>query len=471
MSFFSALEARARQINSLLCVGLDPHPADLEAPTAEAALKFSLDLVEQTKDLALAYKPNAAFFEAFGSTGFEALKSLIAQIPPEVPVILDAKRGDIASTAEAYARSAFDNLQAGAITLNPYLGQDSLTPFLEYPAKGAFLLCKTSNPGAADLQDFPLVTGKPVYEHIATLARTWNTKNNIGLVVGATHPDALKRVRKAAPTLWILAPGVGAQGGSLADALQAGLRPDGLGLLVTVSRGISRAKNPREAAKAIIEQINQFRQSWTVAPPTVDHYQYHQLAKELFEAGIVKFGDFTLKSGLQSPIYIDLRMLVSYPKLLFKVASAYYLILESLTFDRLAAIPYTAIPIGTAISLQGKWPLIYPRKEVKEYGTKSAIEGAYQPGDRIAVIDDLTTTGLSKFEIIEKLSGEGLRVEDIVVLIDRESGANQKLMEAGFRLHPVFTLTQLVNILAEQKLISAEQKQAVLDFIEATREA
>lgn len=471
MSFFSALEARAQKINSLLCIGLDPHPGDLEAPTAKAALDFCLDLVEKTKDLALAYKPNAAFFEAFGSAGYDALKSLIEQIPPEIPVILDAKRGDIASTAEAYARSAFDILQAGAITLNPYMGHDSLMPFLDHTAKGAFLLCKTSNPGSADLQDFPLVTGKPVYEHLATLARTWNTKNNIGLVVGATHPEALKRVRKAAPTLWILAPGVGAQGGKLEEALQAGLRPDGLGMLITVSRSISRAENPREAAKEIIEQINQFRQSWTVSPPSVDHYQYHQLAKALFEAGCVKFGDFTLKSGLQSPVYIDLRMLVSYPELLFKVASAYFLILESLTFDRLVAIPYAAIPIGTAISLQGKWPLIYPRKEVKEYGTKAAIEGIYKLGDRIAVIDDLTTTGLSKFEIIEKLSEEGLLVEDIIVLIDRESGANQKLLEAGFRLHAVFTLTQLVNILAAEELISAEQKQEVLDFIEATKEA
>lgn len=471
MTFFSILEERAHKCNSLLCVGLDPHPADLPEPTAEAALAFCLNLVEQTKDLALAYKPNAAFFEVFGSQGYTALQTLIAQIPAEIPVILDAKRGDIASTAEAYARSAFEILQAGAITLNPYLGEDSLKPFLQYPEKGTFLLCKTSNPSSADLQDIPLVTGKAVYEHLASLARTWNTKNNVGLVVGATHPEALRNVRKAAPTLWILAPGVGAQGGSLADALQAGLRPDGMGMLVTVSRGISRADDPHKAAQQIVEEINEFRQNWTVSPPTVDHYQRHQLAKALFEAGCVKFGDFTLKSGLQSPVYIDLRMLVSHPELLFKVASAYNLILESLTFDRLAAIPYAAMPIGTAVSLQGQWPLIYPRKETKEYGTKAIIEGTYHEGDRIAVIDDLTTTGLSKFETIEKLTEEGLLVEDIIVLIDRESGANQKLVQAGFRLHAVFTLSHLVSLLAEQKLISAGQKQAVLDFVEETKEA
>ncbi|MEJ2757512.1 MAG: orotidine-5'-phosphate decarboxylase, partial [Anaerolineales bacterium] len=329
MPFFSALEYRARKINSLLCIGLDPHPADLPEPTAEAALKFCLNLVEKTHDLALAYKPNAAFFEAYGAKGVEALNALIARIPPEIPVILDAKRGDIASTAQAYARSAFEYFQAGAITLNPYLGQDSITPFLEYPEKGVFLLCKTSNPGSADLQDVPLVTGKPVYEHLAAQARLWNTHNNIGLVVGATHPEALNRVRKAAPTLWILSPGVGAQGGSLTDALEAGLRPDGLGMLVNISRGISRSEDSRQAAEEIYEQINHFRLSWSVAPPLLDHHQRHELAKALYEAGCVKFGDFTLKSGLQSPIYIDLRMLVSHPKLLFKVASAYNLILES----------------------------------------------------------------------------------------------------------------------------------------------
>lgn len=468
MSFIANLEERARQINSLLCVGLDPHPEDLPEPTPEAALAFCTALVEATQDLALAYKPNIAFFEAMGSRGLDALKTLIAAIPSDIPVILDAKRGDIASTAAAYARAAFVELEASAITLNPYLGRDSVTPFIEDEEKGVFLLCKTSNPGSEDLQDVPLVTGSPVYEHIASLARAWNTSNNIGLVVGATFPEALKRVRKAAPTLWILAPGVGAQGGSLEDALQAGLRPDGLGMIVPVSRGISRAEDPRQAAKEIVARINQFRETWQAAPPTIDHYQHHQLARLLFEAGCIKFGEFTLKSGLQSPIYIDLRILPSHPKLLFKVASAYYLILESLTFDRLAAIPYTAIPIATAVSLQGLWPLIYPRKEVKDYGTKAAIEGKYSPGERVAVIDDLTTTGLSKFETIEKLTGEGLTVEDIVVLIDRESGANQKLLEAGYRLHAVFTLTRLAGLLEEQGLISGDQKQAVLDFIRET---
>jgi len=469
MSFISMLEKRARQINSLLCVGLDPHINDLPEPTAEAALDFCLNLVDKTQDLALAFKPNIAFFEALGNQGYQALQTLIANIPAEVPVLLDAKRGDIASTADAYAHAAFDVLGAHAITLNPYLGFDSITPFIKDPEHGAFLLCKTSNLGSADIQDIPLVSGKSVYEHLALLARSWNTQDNIGLVVGATHPSALIRVRKAAPTLWILAPGVGAQGAGLQEALQAGLRPDGLGMMIPISRGISRAADPRQAAENFVDQINAFREAWHEKPLQTDPYRQRDLAKGLFEAGCVKFGHFTLKSGLESPIYIDLRILASHPALLFKVASAYHLILESLTFDRLGAIPYTAIPIGTAVSLQGKWPLIYPRKEVKEYGTKAKIEGQYQAGDRIAVLDDLTTTGLSKFEVIETFTQEGLQVEDIVVLIDRESGANEKLISAGYRLHAVFTLRKLVQLLEEQGLVTEEQRQAVEQFILDTK--
>ena len=155
-SFFQRIEHRAEKINSLLCVGLDPPPNDLREKTGAAAKAFCLDIVAETKEYAVAYKPNAAFFEAFGPEGWQALKELIMAIPDDIPVLLDAKRGDIASTAEAYARSAFDLLGADALTINPYLGQDSITPFTQNPEKGVFLLCKTSNPGAADLQDLNL---------------------------------------------------------------------------------------------------------------------------------------------------------------------------------------------------------------------------------------------------------------------------------------------------------------------------
>jgi orotidine 5'-phosphate decarboxylase subfamily 2 len=261
-TFFSFLEKRIDDCSSLLCVGLDPHIPDLKEPSAASALDFCLNLVKQTAPYAAAFKPNAAFFEVFGAEGWVALKQVIEAIHEEsnrlgskIPIILDAKRGDIASTAEAYAKSAFENLGVDFITLSPYLGKDSIEPFIKDQEKGIFLLCKTSNLGSGDLQDLVLESGDPLHIHVAKLAQTWNTKNNIGLVVGATHIDAMKRVRAAAPDLWFLVPGVGTQGGDLESAMKAGLRQDGRGMLINVSRGISRSDDPRKAAVALRDQI------------------------------------------------------------------------------------------------------------------------------------------------------------------------------------------------------------------------
>lgn len=481
-SFFSRLEERARQVDSLLCVGLDPHPAD--ASTPEAMLAFCARLIESTSDLAAAFKPNIAFFEAFGPYGLKTLIEVIALVPEGIPVILDAKRGDIASTAQAYVRSVFEQYGAHAVTVNPYLGYDSISPFLELPERGVFLLCKTSNPGAADIQELRLSSvgdELSVFEHVAGLARRWNVNNNLGLVVGATHPQALGRVRAQTPKLWILAPGVGFQGGDLAQALKAGLRVDGLGLLVPVSRGISRAADPRRAATELRDAINIERQEFLSTPtsnmkPGLDIPEPFRsqpdlavLADALLAFGCIKFAEpdqpFILKSGLPSPVYIDLRQLVSDPALLAQVTRAYLPLISALQFDRLAALPYAALPIGTAISLQSGLPLVYPRKEVKSYGTKAEIEGSYQPGERVVVIDDLTTTGGSKFEAIEKLTSAGLQVTDVVVLIDRQSGAAKALAEAGFQLHPVFTLTQLLDYWEWKEAVSRAQIEAVREFL------
>lgn len=170
-----------------------------------------------------------------------------------------------------------------------------------------------------------------------------------------------------------------------------------------------------------------------------------KLADELLEAGCIKFGEFTLKSGLISPIYIDLRRIISYPGLLQKIGEAYLPLLKNLKFTRLAGLPYAAIPIATAVSLQGNYPMIYPRKEVKAYGTKAEIEGEFHEGETALVIDDLATTGGSKFEAIDKLTAAGLKVTDVVVLVDRESGAKESLEQAGFHLHAVLTITQLLD--------------------------
>lgn len=472
-SFFSWLTDRIGQVDSILCVGLDPHLNDLPEPSAEAAAEFCARLIHTTADQAACFKPNSAFFESFGAAGIEVLRQVIASVPKEIPVILDAKRGDIASTAQAYARAVFQMLGAHAVTINPYLGYDSIEPFLQDPQRGAFLLCKTSNPGSTDLQDLRLGAepgrGETLFEEVARLAQAWNRHDNLGLVVGATQPEALARVRTLAPDLWILAPGVGAQGGDMEAALRAGLRSDGLGMLLPVSRLLSRSPDPARVARELRLEINRVREQVLLGgrlPDTPEAHKLHRLADNLLEAGCIRFGEFTLKSGLRSPIYIDLRRLVSHPGLLSRVAAAYLPILKGLSFDRLAAVPYAAIPIATAISLMGHYPLIYPRKEAKGYGTRAEIEGEFQPGERVAVIDDLATTGASKFEVIEKLTAAGLQVQDIVVLVDRQSGASQALSQQGYRMHAIFTLTQMLYDWEASGKVSPEDIAAVRRFIE-----
>jgi uridine monophosphate synthetase len=267
-SFFTFLEKRVDDCSSLLCIGLDPHIDDLAVPTATAARDFCLNLIKQTARYAAAFKPNAAFFEVFGADGWNALKEVVSAIQEEsnrlgslIPVILDAKRGDIASTAEAYAESAFENLGVHCITLSPYLGRDSIEPFIQDSEKGIFLLCKTSNPSAGDLQDLMLESGEPLHLHVAKLAQTWNVRNNIGIVVGATYLETLSRVRAVVPNMWFLAPGVGAQGGELESALKAGLRNDGKGMLLPVSRGIARAEKPGNAAAELRDEMLAIRSS------------------------------------------------------------------------------------------------------------------------------------------------------------------------------------------------------------------
>ena len=460
MNFFERLEQRARAIDSLLCVGLDPRGSDAAALQAEC-----LHLIDATAEFACAFKPNSAFFEAFGPDGLAALQTVIAHVPAGIPVILDAKRGDIADTAEAYVKAAFDVLGAHAITVSPYLGGDTVAVFLARSDRGAFVLCKTSNPGADEFQELN-VEGHALYEIVAQHAQQWNTQNNVGLVVGATYPEALTRVRAAAPDLWFLVPGIGAQGGDLQAALEAGLRPDGLGMLINASRSIARAANPRDEAKKMRDEINRWRledraPNSNFQPPT----SIAQLAQDLIASQCVRFGQFKLKSGVMSPIYLDLRRLVAYPKTLRRVAKAYASKLSELKFDRLAGIPYAALPIATAIALEMDRPMIYPRREVKDYGTKALIEGEYVAGETIVVIDDLATTGGSKIEAIQKLEENGLKVRDSVVLIDRGQGAGSMLAEAGYQLHAVATLTDLLAEWLRAGFISQVQFDEVTAFL------
>ena len=267
MNFLRKLLAASRKNNTLLCVGLDPDPRLMPQISP---VEFNRAIIDATSDLVCAYKPNLAFYEAMGVEGLKALSKTIAYIPKGIPVIGDAKRGDIASSSEAYARALFETFGFDAATVNPYLGYDSVAPFIAYADKGVFILCKTSNAGSADFQDSlcPEPDGKsgvrPLFELVALKAKEWNTKGNVGLVVGATYPEQLKRVREMCPGLPLLIPGIGTQGGDLAAVVRYGVDAKGENAIINCSRQIlyaSKGKDfalvARREALRLRDQINQ----------------------------------------------------------------------------------------------------------------------------------------------------------------------------------------------------------------------
>lgn len=282
MTFISTFLAAETCNRSMLCVGLDPEPAKLPLHwrgDASRIFDFCAAIVDATKDLVCAYKPQIAYFAAHRAEDqLERLCAHIRAAAPGVPVILDAKRGDIGATAEQYAREAFVRYQADAVTLSPFMGFDSVEPFLRYEGKGVFLLCRTSNPGGDDLQSLVLEGGEKVFERVARLAAgAWNRSGQVGLVVGATYPAEVARVRELAPTLPLLIPGVGAQGGDAAATVAAGwrgqARADGLGhdttgpIVVNSSRAVLYASAHDDFAKAARSVADATRQQLNAARP------------------------------------------------------------------------------------------------------------------------------------------------------------------------------------------------------------
>ena len=264
-NFFEQIAARQRTVRSRLCIGIDPDPARIPAICGRgegAIFTFSKAIVDATGDLASCYKPQIAYFAA-QSAEDELLETIRYIRAKGIPVLLDAKRGDIGSTAEMYARELFERYEADAVTVNPYLGFDSMTPYLDYEDRGVFILCRTSNPGGADLQHLRLENGRYLYEHLAeTAATTWNENGNVGLVVGATRPDELRNIRSICGEMTFLLPGVGAQGADIGEMMGAG---QGGGMLISSSRAIlyagdddDFADKSRQVALATRNEINQY---------------------------------------------------------------------------------------------------------------------------------------------------------------------------------------------------------------------
>jgi orotidine-5'-phosphate decarboxylase len=247
MKFLDKLLSAGRRNRSLLCIGLDP---DVTLMPKTGLFDFNKAIIDATTDLVCAYKPNLAFYEALGINGLKVLQQTVEYIPDFIPTIGDGKRGDIGNTAKAYAKALFESFGFDAATVNPYLGFDSIEPFLEYEGRGIFILCRTSNPGAADFQSLVDSRGIPLYEAVARKAGEWNSRGNVGLVVGATCPDELKTVRKLCPQMPILIPGVGAQGGDLLSVVKNGIDDRGEKAIITISRQIIYASKEKDFAEA-----------------------------------------------------------------------------------------------------------------------------------------------------------------------------------------------------------------------------
>jgi len=263
--FVEKLRAAQQTNNSYLCVGLDPDPELMAHPHVPS---FFTDIIDETKDLVCAYKPNLAFFEALGTGGMQLLLEAVRAIPHHIPIIADAKRGDIGNTARFYASALFDVYKFDACTVNPYGGRDAVEPFASYKDRGVFVWCRSSNPGAADVQDLKLDDGRPLFEAIAERARDWNEHGNVGLVAGATWPEQIARVREICPDQVILVPGVGAQQGALEAATEAAMDHAASGFLINASRGVLYASRgddyaaaARKEAQRLRNRINVMRQA------------------------------------------------------------------------------------------------------------------------------------------------------------------------------------------------------------------
>jgi uridine monophosphate synthetase len=472
MSFFEKLTNAIYRNQSLLVIALDPNPEMMPNFATEAEQEDWLkQIIEQTSDLVCAYKPNLGFYQALGSQGLSLLSEILSYIPAHIPIILDAKYGDLNSSS-IFAEAIFNKWQVDAVTITPYAGQDQVTPFLVYPERGVFILCHTSNPGALSLQEYP-TADNPFFLQVIREAQTWGSPQQLFLEVGTTNPEIITKIRKIAPERWILLRSIWSQKNNLKQLLQAGLNSNQDGILVPVPQDILKTDDLVSRLNVLRDEVNIVRNQapeqdytceiWTANICLLNHHPHQNLILQLYDIGCLLFGDYVQASGATFSYYIDLRKIISNPQIFHQVLQAYAEILKTLKFDRIAGLPYGALPTATGLSLLLNYPMIFPRKEVKAHGTRKLIEGHFNEGELVVVVDDILISGNSAIEGAQKLESARLRVQDIVVFIDHEEGVKDRVKAAGYNAYSVLTISEITRTLYEAGRIDKRQYKSIVE--------
>jgi uridine monophosphate synthetase len=484
MGFFIQLTDAIAARQSLLVTGLDPNPEMLQSWAARRGLggrsflsqarHWIKAVIEATAPHVCAYKPSLGFYQALGPVGLELLLEVRDLVPRELPLIIDAKHGDLNSSS-ALAQYLFKELGADAVTLSPLAGQDIAAPFLLYSGKAVVMTCHSSNQAARVIQHYPNEQD-PLYLRIVRETQLWATAEQLLLEVGTSDPAILARVRQEAPERFLILRSLWGEEERLEAMLQAGFTAAGDGLLLPLPQNLLVEDDIAERAAALKEQITTSRDAWLnqqeqagscvlwQAPADTDPMD--QLIIDLFDIGCLLFGEYVQASGAVFNYYVDLRQIISDPNLFHRVLQAYAGCMAELAFDRIAGIPYGSLPTATGLSLLLHKPLIYPRKEVKAHGARRLIEGDFEEGDLVVVVDDILITGGSVLEGIAKLESSGLQVQDVVVFIDHggdhDRHASERLAAAGYRCHAVLDIGRITQVLHRAGRLSDAQAATLL---------
>jgi len=487
MGFFVQLTEAIAERQSLLMTGLDPNPEMLQSwaqrrgmanrSFLSQARHWIKAVVEETSPHVCAIKASLGFYQALGPLGLELLLEVRDLVPRDLPLIIDAKHGDLNSST-ALAHYLFKDLGVDAVTLSPLAGQDIAAPFLLYADKAVVITCRSSNPAAKRIQYHPS-EGDPLFLQIVRECQLWGTPDQLLLEVGTSDPTVLGQVRQAAPERVLMLRSIWSEEERLDGLLEAGFNDAADGLLLPLPQNLLVEDDLGEQAAALKGLINRRRERWlnqhprvegnscalwVAEPPTATSAAPdagRDLILDLFDIGCLLFGDYVQASGAVFNYYVDLRQIISDPNLFHRVLHSYGALLEGLDFDRIAGIPYGSLPTATGLSLALHKPLIYPRKEVKAHGARRLIEGDFNDGDRVVVVDDILITGGSVLEGISKLESSGLVVEDVVVFIDhggqRDRRARERLQAAGYRVHAVLDIETITRTLVAAGRLTAEQ--------------